>query len=653
MRFQKILIANRGEIACRVIQSAQDQGYQTVAVYSEADAGARHVQLADESVCIGAAPVSESYLCADKVLAAAKQTGAQAVHPGYGFLSENAGFALACEKAGIVFIGPTADAIELMGSKRQSKIAMLEAEVPCVPGYEGADQSDDSFSAEADKIGYPVMVKASAGGGGRGMRVVRDKSDILEALKSARSEALNAFGSDELILEKAVIGPRHIEIQVFADEQGNTVYLGERDCSLQRRHQKVVEEAPSPFVDESLRKAMGEAAVAAAKACQYRGAGTVEFLVDSDKSFYFLEMNTRLQVEHPVTEMITGLDLVALQLQVAQGQALGFDQSDVTLTGHAIEVRLYAEDPAQDFMPQTGQVLRWEPSDVARNDHGIVEGQEISAHYDPMIAKVITYAPTRPQAIAKLRKALGDTALLGVRHNAAFLSELVDTEVFRTGEATTQYIEEGFLPAYNGNADSLSAAFAALAIYLNAHVADEARRGWWSVATMPWPVTLEHGEKRFDARLRESAHKSNAGEYEVQVGEDQFTMAQIELGEGELSAVVDGQRHTAHYLDQANTLWLSNTRGCYPFENITHQRDAGGADGEGESLVRSKINGAVVAVEIEVGQSVSKGQTLAVLEAMKMEHPYKAPRDGVVEAIRIEVGSQVKPKQVLIELAEE
>ena len=649
MRFQKILIANRGEIACRVIESAKQQGYETVAVYSEADADARHVQLADESVCIGAAAVSESYLCGGKILAAAAQTGAKAIHPGYGFLSENAAFAQSCESAGIVFVGPRADAIELMGSKRQSKIAMLAAQVPCVPGYEGADQADDVLVGEADKIGYPVMVKASAGGGGRGMRVVSCNADMLEALKSARSEAQNAFGSGELILEKAVIGPRHIEIQVFADEQGNTVYLGERDCSLQRRHQKVVEEAPSPFVGEELRKAMGAAAVEAAKACHYRGAGTVEFLVDSESNFYFLEMNTRLQVEHPVTEMITGLDLVALQLQVAQGEELGFSQADVTLTGHAIEVRLYAEDPAQDFMPQTGQVLRWQPSDSARNDHGIVEGQEISAHYDPMIAKVISYAPTRTQAIAKLRKALTDTQLLGLKHNAAFLNELLNTNVFHSGEATTQYIEESFLPNYNGNADSPSMALAALVIYLNSQLADEARRAWWSVATMPWPVRLQLGDKNTEVTVREA----QAGEFEVCVAGELLSLTDIELDDSAIHARIGDQRHRAHYLSQANTLWLSNRVGCFPFENTTHLRDSGAADGAGERVVRSKINAAVVALEVELGQGVNKGQTLAVLEAMKMEHPYTAPRDGVIEAIRIEVGTQVKPKQVLIELAED
>ncbi|PIE37269.1 MAG: 3-methylcrotonyl-CoA carboxylase [Gammaproteobacteria bacterium] len=648
MRFEKILIANRGEIACRVIESAKAQGYTTVAVYSEADAGARHVQLADEALCIGSAAVSASYLDADKVLAAAAQSGAQAIHPGYGFLSENAAFARACAAAGLVFIGPGAAAIELMGSKRQSKIAMLAAGVPCVPGYEGAEQGDERLIAEADKIGYPVMVKASAGGGGRGMRIVAQREEMPAALKSARSEALNAFASDELILEKAVLNPRHIEIQVFADEQGQTVYLGERDCSLQRRHQKVVEEAPSPFVSAELRQAMGTAAVEAARACNYRGAGTVEFLVDSERNFYFLEMNTRLQVEHPVTELVTGLDLVALQLRVAQGEPLGFAQDDVQLNGHAIEVRLYAEDPAQGFMPQTGQILRWQMAEGARNDHGIVEGQQVSSHYDPMLAKVICHAPSRSQAINQLRKALADTVLLGVKHNAAFLRELLDSAVFRNGEATTQYIEEQFLPAYSADADSPGVALAALLVYLHAALADSTRRGWWSVSTQPWPVRLQLGEQCYHAGVRPVA----AGEYHIQLGEETLVVKQIRDDGLCFSACLNGQQQRVHYALRDNRLWLSNQRGCFVFDNTTHQRDNRDSDGEAERLIRSKINAAVIVLDVAPGQRVSKGQTLAVLEAMKMEHPCKAPADGVVETIRIAVGDQVKPRQVLIELAE-
>ncbi|MBT7667423.1 MAG: ATP-grasp domain-containing protein, partial [Rhodospirillaceae bacterium] len=398
MAFTKVLIANRGEIACRIMRTSHAMGYRTVAVYSEADGDAPHVQLADQAVCIGPAPVAESYLNVSAILAAAARTGADAVHPGYGFLAENAAFAQACADAGLTFIGPSPKAIDLMGNKRLAKLRMADADVPCVPGYSGADQDDGVLTAEGESIGFPLMVKAASGGGGRGMRLVENAADLPAAITGARSEAENAFGSGELILEKAVIEPRHVEIQVFADSRGNCVHLGERDCSIQRRHQKVVEEAPSPAVGPELRAAMGAAAVAAAQAINYQGAGTVEFLLGADGSFFFLEMNTRLQVEHPVTEMITGLDLVEWQLRVAAGEPLPLDQNGITYDGHAIEVRLYAEDPYADFLPQTGTVVAWRPSPDVRVDTGIVEGQEISPFYDPMVAKVIAHGGDREEA---------------------------------------------------------------------------------------------------------------------------------------------------------------------------------------------------------------------------------------------------------------
>jgi len=442
----KILIANRGEIAVRVINTAKALGYRTVAVYSEADTDALHVEVADEAVCIGPAPVGESYLVADKLLQAASLSGADAIHPGYGFLSENADFARRCQAAEITFIGPPAEAIELMGSKRLSKIAMIDAGVPCIPGYQGSEQDDARLISEAERIGYPLMVKASAGGGGRGMRLVWEQASLAENIRTARSEAQSAFGSGELILERAVIEPRHIEIQVFADSQGDAVYLGERDCSIQRRHQKVVEEAPSPFVDEALRQRMGEAAVNAAKACNYRGAGTVEFLVDAKGEFYFLEMNTRLQVEHPVTELITGQDLVAWQIKVASGEPLPLSQDQIQLSGHAMEVRLYAEDPRNNFMPQTGQVQRWDlpDSDGVRIDHGIRQGQPVSPHYDPMLAKIIAYGSNREEARRRLACAVEDTTLLGVNNNKRFLANILRHPVFASGEATTAFIEQHF-----------------------------------------------------------------------------------------------------------------------------------------------------------------------------------------------------------------
>ncbi len=442
----KILIANRGEIAVRVIRTARKLGFRTVAVYSEADANTLHVHEADQAVCIGAADVGESYLAPEKILAAAGKSGADAIHPGYGFLSENADFARACADKNITFIGPGAEAIELMGSKRLSKLAMIEAGVPCIPGYQGVEQDDDTLTARALEIGFPLMVKASAGGGGRGLRLVWEESELVEQIRSARSEASNAFGSGELILERTLIEPRHIEIQVFADTHGNAIYLGERDCSIQRRHQKVVEEAPSPFVDPELRQRMGEAAVNAAKACDYRGAGTVEFLVDSDRNFYFLEMNTRLQVEHPVTEAITGLDLVEWQLNVAAGGTLPLTQDEVTLAGHAVEARLYAEDPRNNFMPQTGHIVHWEfpRRDGVRVDHGIREGQDISSHYDPLIAKVIAFAPNRKTAIRQLASAVQDIHLLGLNNNKLFLQNILRHPVFIDGGATTAFIGQHF-----------------------------------------------------------------------------------------------------------------------------------------------------------------------------------------------------------------
>ncbi|MDX1804047.1 MAG: acetyl-CoA carboxylase biotin carboxylase subunit, partial [Alcanivorax sp.] len=446
MSFDKILIANRGEIACRVIATAQSLGYRTVAVYSEPDAMARHVQLADEAVCIGPALASESYLNIDALLDACRQTGAGAVHPGYGFLSENAGFSRACREAGITFIGPDEDAIHLMGSKRLSKIAMIEAGVPCIPGYEGEDQSDATLQKEAERIGLPLMIKASAGGGGRGMRVVTDAADIPAQLKSARQEAKSAFGSDELILERAVMQPRHVEIQVFGDRHGNVIHLGERDCSVQRRHQKVVEEAPSPAVDADLRARMGEAAVNAARACHYVGAGTVEFLLAPEGDFFFLEMNTRLQVEHPVTELITGQDLVAWQIKVARGEPLPLTQQQVALNGHAMEVRLYAEDPAQNYMPQTGPVLRWQPAsgDGVRIDHGLVAGYQVGSHYDPMLAKIIAWGDSREDARRRLIAAVENTVLMGVNDNRQFLAAILRHPGFARAEATTAFIGEDF-----------------------------------------------------------------------------------------------------------------------------------------------------------------------------------------------------------------
>ncbi len=446
MAFSKILVANRGEIAWRIMRTAKAMGYRTVAVYSDADKDAPHVAFADEAVRIGPPLVGESYLSIDRILEAAHKSGADAVHPGYGFLSENEAFAAACEKAGLVFIGPPPAAIAAMGNKAAAKRRMIDAGVPCVPGYQGADQSDANLEKEARKIGLPVMVKAAAGGGGRGMRLVEREADLQEAIRTARTEAESAFGSGELILEKAVIDARHVEIQVFADAHGNVIHLGERDCSVQRRHQKVIEEAPSPAVNADLRGRMGAAAVAVARAIDYRGAGTVEFLLGADGAFYFLEMNTRLQVEHPVTEAITGQDLVAWQLKVASGEKLPLTQAQVKFSGHAIEVRLYAEDAYAGFLPQTGRIDVWRPASGPgiRVDHGMKAGLAISPFYDPMIAKVIAHGGTREEARLRLIHALRKTVVLGPTTNRHFLIRLLEHPEFVAGRATTAFIGKHF-----------------------------------------------------------------------------------------------------------------------------------------------------------------------------------------------------------------
>ncbi|WP_300296935.1 acetyl/propionyl/methylcrotonyl-CoA carboxylase subunit alpha, partial [Ferrovibrio sp.] len=504
--FDTILIANRGEIACRVIRSARALGYRTVAVYSEADAGAPHTLLADRAICIGPAEAKQSYLSIAAIIDAARRTGAQAVHPGYGFLSENEAFAQACADAGLVFIGPPASAIAAMGNKAAAKRRMIDAKVPCVPGYQGpstdSGQSDAVLLHEAERIGLPVMVKAAAGGGGRGMRLVRQHAELLPAIQSARSEAENAFGSPELILEKAVVDGRHVEIQVFADAHGNVIHLGERDCSVQRRHQKVIEEAPSPAVTAELRAQMGAAAVAAAKAIGYVGAGTVEFLLDGNgRDFYFLEMNTRLQVEHPVTEMITGLDLVALQIRVAAGDRLPLAQSDVRLNGHAIEVRLYAEAPHKGFLPQSGLLALWQPlvGEGIRVDHGLHEsGQVISPFYDPMIAKIIVHGATREEARRRLIVALERCVALGIETNRGFLIDLLRHADFAAGRATTRFIPQHFETPAAPVADDTLLNMAALLWFERAAAScgHDPATGWSSTGRLGSPVLLQHGEAK-------------------------------------------------------------------------------------------------------------------------------------------------------------
>ncbi|MFJ2429052.1 acetyl/propionyl/methylcrotonyl-CoA carboxylase subunit alpha [Pseudomonas sp. NPDC087804] len=647
----KILIANRGEIACRIQRTAQALGYRTVAVYSDADADALHVQIADQAVHIGPAAVQQSYLNIPAIIDAARRSGADAIHPGYGFLSENAEFARACEQAGLTFIGPSVAAIELMGSKRRSKIAMLDAGVPCIAGYQGAEQDDATLLREAERIGYPLMIKASAGGGGRGMRLVHDGSDLPAQLRTARSEALNGFGSDELILEQALIEPRHVEVQLFGDQHGNLIYLGERDCSVQRRHQKVIEEAPCPVMTAELRQAMGEAALKAGRAVNYVGAGTVEFLLDARGQFYFLEMNTRLQVEHPVTELITGLDLVAWQLWVAEGQPLPLTQDQVQLNGHAMEVRLYAEDPAQDFLPQTGCVEAWEPAlqHGARIDHGLRERQLISPFYDPMLGKLIAHGATREEARRKLLRAVQDTVLLGVQSNQRLLVSLLQHPQFISGEFSTAFIAQHFsdhacLNSYAPSAEDL--AIAAMLFYQSSALSHRAPlSGWRNNASVPLHFRLGLDEQNWTLQLLAEPQ----GAFKVQVAERTLALKLIDQDAHSITLEIDGlrQRHACR-LD-GEQLWLFTHPGSLRLEDRTHAV-IGSQTSVSSGTLKAPMDGAIVDVLVSEGSPVSKGQLLVVLEAMKMEHPLKAGIDGVLKRVQVKVGDQVKNRQVLLQV---
>ena len=658
---RKILIANRGEIACRVMRTARDLGIRTVAVYSEADAAAPHVAQADEALLIGPGPVGQSYLVAEKILAAAKQTGADAIHPGYGFLSENAEFAAAVEKAGLTFIGPTAESIDLMGNKAAAKRRMIDADVPCVPGYEGAAQDDDTLVAEGKKIGFPIMVKAAAGGGGRGMRLVESEDALAAAISTARSEAENAFGSGELILEKAIVKPRHVEIQVFADTHGNTIHLGERDCSVQRRHQKVIEESPCPVMTEDLRAAMGQAAVDAAASINYRGAGTVEFLLDADGHFYFLEMNTRLQVEHPVTEEVTGLDLVALQIKVAEGDTLGLSQDDVALTGHSIEVRLYAEDPAKGFLPSTGTIACFEKVQRAgvRYDTGIVGGQEISPFYDPMIAKLITTGPTREAARKLMIEALTDTALFGPRTNRDFLIACLENERFAAGDFSTAFIAEQFSEADLANKTPDATALAVLGV--RHYVIDRAAA---AVRSLGVPTPLVNFAT--DETLRTP--------YKLAVGDDEFMMSVRSKSETHFTVLVgdeavelavrahDGTRMVVQRTDSEDapqfvtqaylagaTLFATIDGQTYTCSNLLMRNTAAEDAGDGSRVV-APMHGRVIDVFVAKGDSVAAGDRLAIVEAMKMQHEILASVDGTVDEVLVAAEAQVAADDLMISI---
>ncbi len=648
MRFTKILIANRGEIACRIARTARDLGLRTVAVFSDADADAPHVGTADEAVRIGPAPARDSYLNVDAILVAAKRSGADAVHPGYGFLSENAAFAKACEDAGLVFVGPTPAAIEAMGNKAKAKRSMTAAGITCVPGY-GGDQADAILAVEARRIGFPLMIKAAAGGGGRGMRLVRGPGELTDALATARSEARNAFGSDELILERAIADARHIEIQIFADVHGNAIHLGERDCSIQRRHQKVIEEAPSPAVSPELRAKMGEAAIAAARAIRYRGAGTVEFLLDASENFYFLEMNTRLQVEHPVTEAITGLDLVAWQLRVAAGEVLP-RQHEICFEGHAIEARLYAEDPYEGFLPRSGTILAWRPATAAgvRVDHGLRSGQPVSPFYDPLLAKVIGWGRTREEARRRLVAALEDTIVLGIDSNRMFLASVLAHPAFVAGAAATTFIDAHFragLAERPTPDDSMLALAAALLFEASATQQDTVLANWSSTGALAWPMRLSAGGAQFVIEVTPVGR----GRFSIARGQRRIAIDIVDRGAGELRFAADGLQRRAHFAFAGDVLHLDVAGTIAAFRESalesgrTPDRRAG-------SQLLAPMNGAVVAVLAKAGDNVKKGQRIVIVEAMKMQHEIVAERDGIVARIHVKEGDQVTTRQLLGEL---
>jgi 3-methylcrotonyl-CoA carboxylase alpha subunit len=659
--FSKILIANRGEIACRVIKTARRMGIATVAVYSEADANARHVRLADEAVLIGPPPARQSYLLADKILDAAKATGAEAVHPGYGFLSENDQFAEACAAAGIVFIGPPASAIRAMGSKSAAKALMAKAGVPLTPGYHGDNQEPAFLADQAATIGYPVLIKASAGGGGKGMRRVDKAEDFDAALASCQREAKNAFGDQHVLVEKYVLRPRHIEIQVFGDSHGDCVYLFERDCSVQRRHQKVLEEAPAPGMTRECRAAMGQAAVDAAKAVGYVGAGTVEFIAHQDGSFYFMEMNTRLQVEHPVTEMITGLDLVEWQLRVAAGEPLPLRQDQLAIDGHALEARIYAEDPDKGFLPSTGKLLHLSPppeSEHVRVDTGVEQGDAITPHYDPMIAKLIVWDRTREAALARMRQALAQYRVVGVANNVEFLSRLVNVPSFANADLDTALIEReqaNLFPAKTAVPDEvwLLATLAELQREAAA-VARAAQRespwrmldGWRLNGQATRKLTLRHGDlvRTVSVQVVPSGHEMALDGPPLLVRGSAGANGQLhaQLGERRVHAtvVVAGERRHVFFEGRAWPLVLVDTL------------HAGGSGDDVGGGLKAPMPGKVIALIAAVGASVDKGAPLLVLEAMKMEHTISAPRRGTVKAFRYGVGEQVVDGVDLVDFEE-
>jgi len=651
-RIRKVLVANRGEIARRVLRTLRAMSLDGVAVYSDGDAGAPHVAEADEAVRIGPAPSAESYLAIDRLLDAARATGADAVHPGYGFLAENADFAARCAEAGLIFIGPTVPAIRAMGSKVESKRIMAAAGVPVIPGISGSDMTE-----AARTLGFPLLVKASAGGGGKGMRVVESEQALAGALAAARREALAAFSDDTLLVERCIERPRHIEIQVFGDTHGTVVHLGERECSIQRRYQKVIEEAPSPGVDATLRERLGAAAVSAASAIGYVGAGTVEFVLAPNGEFYFLEMNTRLQVEHPVTEEVTGLDLVRLQIEIAEGRPIPFRQEEVRSVGHAIEARLYAEDPARGFLPVTGRLLLWEPAPLpgVRYDAGVVAGTEVSIHYDRMLAKIIAFGSSRDGAVRRLTGALERLGVAGVTTNRDLLLAVLRHPAFAAGEIDTHFIDRNLPPETrvaprNAAAERIHAIVAAL------HEHEVRRRvggplppsipsGWRNSRWRPQSVTYRIGDEPLEVRYVAEP----AARFAIEAGGQTSAAVLHEADAGGVAVEIDGVRRRFTVVVAGDVVAVHGPLGTSELVRVPRFPLARRDDAAGGFV--APMTGVVRAVNVAVGDRVQKGQVLLVLEAMKMEHEMVAQADGVVREVRVEVGQMVDPDAVLVVLA--
>jgi 3-methylcrotonyl-CoA carboxylase alpha subunit len=662
--FKKILIANRGEIACRVIRTARRMGVKTVAVYSDADRHALHVSMADEAVHVGAAPPRESYLLGERIIEACAKTGAEAVHPGYGFLSENAGFSRLCKENGIVFIGPPAAAIKSMGSKSAAKTIMSEAGVSVVPGYHGNDQSSGKIRNAADGMGYPVLLKAVAGGGGKGMRLVRSAEEFDAACAAARREAAASFGSNELLVEKYLTRPRHVEFQIFCDRHGNAVYLFERDCSIQRRHQKVIEEAPAPGMSPQLRQQMGEAAVQAARAINYEGAGTVEFLLDRDGSFYFMEMNTRLQVEHPVTEMITGQDLVEWQLRIASGEPLPLFQEDLEINGHAFEARIYAEDPDHDFLPATGTLTYLQAPEENRHvrvDTGVLQGDEVSVYYDPMIAKLIVWDENRERALVRLARALSEYRVSGVTTNISFLYNLATSKPFVDGNLDTGFIENHSGLLFHDSETDRVQDLPLASLYLLLRMEQSARSR--ASSNDPWsPWNASDAWRLNEPALHTGAIVLNGKEYDVPVEEigsgskrrfritvgAKSVMATGELSGNELYADIDGYRRRVVVVPHDGMFTLFTEQGAMQFSLA--QADYGEEDiSAGAGVFIAPMNGVIVKLLVDPGTEVKKDQAVIIMEAMKMEHTLCAPADGLVSEFYFQVGDQVAGGSLLLD----